>query len=397
MMDQVSAARRGLILDQPFFGVLSLKLELVEDRVSTKTLKTDGKKIWFNPAYVGTLSKYELVGVMAHEVLHCANGHSWRREHRDPKLWNEACDLAINPIVLSAGMVLPQGALDGAPYLGMSPEAIYAKRQQEQQDSSPQPQQRPGGGGQQGQQPSQGNPGEADDQGDEKQDQEDFGCGEVVDCEDTAMPEMKADWSSAVLNAAKQAQAMGRLPAGMERLVHEIKNPAQDWRAILRRFVQENASSDYSWKSPNGRYLHMGLYMPSLRSESMPPMVIAVDTSGSIDSLVVSQFAKEVNAIVDEMQPEQVHVVYCDARIQGVDVFERGEKITISPKGFGGTDFRPVFKWVEEEGIMPSCLVYLTDMAGPFPKMEPDYPVLWGDTDGYYPPPWGEHVRVQCN
>lgn len=384
MMNQVSAARRDLILDQPFFGVLSLKLTLIEDRVSTKTLKTDGKNLWFNPAFVTTLSKYELVGVMAHEVLHCANGHPWRREHRDAKRWNEACDMAINPIVIDAGMQLPQGALDGSAFKGMSAEEIYAHLQQEQQNQPPQQQNQ--GGGSQGQA----------DKGQE-QAQDDFGCGEVVDCEDTAMPEAKAEWSAAVLNAAKQAQAMGRLPAGMERLVQEIKNPAQDWRAILRRFPQENAASDYSWKTPNGRYLHMGLYMPSLRSESMPPMVVAMDTSGSVNDLVVNQFTKEITAIVEEMQPERLYLVYCDAEIQGVDVFERGEPITIKPKGFGGTDFRPVFKWVEDEVINPSCLVYLTDMAGAFPTHPPDYPVLWADTEGYYPPPWGEHVRIRCD
>ena len=80
-----------------------------------------------------------------------------------------------------------------------------------------------------------------------------------------------------------------------------------------------------------------------------------------------------------------------------LDVFERGESIAIEPKGFGGTDFRPVFKWVEEEGITPSCLVYLTDMAGTFPTHGPDYPVLWGDTEGYAPPPFGEHVRIRCD
>lgn len=381
MMNQVSAARRSLVLDHPFFGVLSLKLALIEDRVSTKTLKTDGKSLWFNPEYVATLSPHELVGVMAHEVLHCANGHTWRRQHRDPREWNEAADLAINPIVLAAGMLLPKGALDGASYLGMSVEEIFERRRKEKQEQ--QSQEPPT----QGQSPHQGNEGQPDDS-----------CfGEVVDCEDGAMPEAQAGWSEAVLNAAKQAQAMGRLPAGMERLVQEIKNPPQDWRAILRRFVQQNATSDYSWTVPNGRYLHLGLYMPSLRSESMPPMVVAVDTSGSIDDLVVSQFAREINAIVDELQPQAVHIVYCDAKVQGVDVFEQGEPITIKPKGFGGTDFRPVFEWVEKEGITPSCLVYLTDMEGAFPKNEPGYPVLWGDINGRYPPPWGEHVRIHCN
>ncbi|AVO43483.1 DUF2201 family putative metallopeptidase [Simplicispira suum] len=389
MMQAVSAARRALVLDQPFFGVLSLKLELVEDKSNTKTLKTDGKRLWFNPEYVATLSKHELKGVIAHEVLHCGNGHTWRREHRDPKGWNEAADLAINPIVLDAGMVLPKGALDGTPYKGKSPEEIYAIRQKERQS---QPQEQQQNSNSQGN--GQGNPGSNSSGG--QDDAQDNGCGEVVDSDESDTHELKADWSASVLQAAKQAQAMGNLPAGMARLLNEIKNPPQDWRAILRRFIQENATDDYSWKTPNARYLSLGLYMPSLRSESMPPMVVAVDTSGSVSDLMVSQFTNEINAIVDEVQPQAVHVIYCDAKIQGVDVFEKGEPITIVPKGFGGTDFRPVFKWIEEQDLTPSCLVYLTDMAGRFPAVEPDYPVLWGDTNGDYPAPWGETVRVRC-
>lgn len=390
MMDRVSAARRALVLDHPFFGVLSLKLELIEDGSgSTKTLKTDGKRLWFNPSYVATLNQNQLVGVVAHEVLHCSNGHPWRREHRDPREWNEAADLAVNPIVLDAGMSLPSGTLDGSPYRGMSAEEIYARRQQEKQQ---QQMGQSAGTGQHTNAPQAGCSGQV---GDVEED--DFGCGEIVDCEDHEIPQMQADWSASVLHAAKQAQAMGRLPKGMERLVQEIKNPPQDWRTLLRRFVQQNAASDYSWLQPNTRYLSMGLYLPSLRSENMPPMVVAIDTSGSIDDLVLSQFAREVNAIVQEMQPQAVHVLYCDTRIQAVDVFEQGEQISISPKGGGGTDFKPVFNWLEEQGLQPSCLVYLTDMAGRFPISEPDYPVLWGDTEGRYPAPWGETVQIRCN
>jgi predicted metal-dependent peptidase len=190
---------------------------------------------------------------------------------------------------------------------------------------------------------------------------------------------------------------MGVLPAGLERLVEDIKNPPQDWRAILRRFVQRNACHDYSWRQPNSRYVYAGLYLPALRSETMPPMVIAIDTSGSIDDLTVNRFAKEIGAIVEEVQPERVHVVYCDAKIQGVDVFERGEPVAVSPKGFGGTDFRPVFEWIAEEGLTPSCLVYLTDMGGVFPEAAPEYPVLWGDTLGLLPAPWGDTVRIHCD
>lgn len=371
-MKKVSEARKNLVLDHPFFGVLSLKLELIESR-DVKTFETDGCKLWFNPEYANNLNRYELVGVVAHEVLHCAQGHTWRRQTRDPAIWNRACDLAINPILIDAGMVLPAGVLDGSPYQGMSAEEIYDRLVHENQNA-------PGG------------------QDDEEQDGSDSpdasGCGIVVD---SPSPETKADWSVAVLNAAKRAKAMGNLPSGIDRLVEEIKNPAQDWRAILRRFVQTNARHDYSWQQPNSRYIYAGLYLPSLRSENMPPMVVAVDTSGSIDDLTVSQFSSEIRAIVEEVCPEQVYVVYCDAEIQGVDVFDWGEPVTITPKGYGGTDFRPVFDWVRDKDINPSCLVYLTDMRGDFPDSPPEYPVLWGDTTGIFPPPWGETVLIHRN
>lgn len=379
-MDRVSAARRDLILDYPFFGVLSLKLDLVED-LQCETFVTDGAKIVFNPEFANSLDRHELAGVIAHEVLHCSNGHPWRREHRDHERWNYACDYAINPILLEAGLTLPKDALDGSPYKGMSAEEIYAQLESQEQQSGS------GSDKSQGQSNGQGQGGK----------QQANSCGKVADCDQSNQAEMKADWAASVLRAAKQAQAIGKLPGGLERLVEEIKNPPQDWRSILRRFVQENATSDYSWKMPNPRYLHSGLYLPALRSENMPPMVVAIDTSGSINDVVVGQFAKELDSIVEEMQPERVHVVYCDAKVRKVDVFERGELVTIAPQGGGGTDFRPVFDWVEEEGIEPSCLVYLTDMAGRFPDDNPAYPVLWGDTSNRRSAPWGDVVQIRCD
>jgi predicted metal-dependent peptidase len=377
--EHVSAARRNLVLDHPFFGVLSLKLELVEDP-SVPSFRTDGRQLRFNPEFALGLNRYEAQGVVAHGVLHCANGHTWRRGSRDPKVWNRACDYAVNPIVLDAGMVLPADALDGSPYRGMSAEEIYERLLEQ----SPQNEQ------------SQDDGTHAESEDDPQSGgAEGSGCGEVVDCEADQMPEIQAEWSEAVLNAAKRAESMGVLPAGLERLVEDIKNPPQDWRAILRRFVQRNACHDYSWRQPSSRYVYAGLYLPALRSETMPPMVIAVDTSGSIDDLTVKQFAKEIGAIVEEMQPERVYVIYCDAEIQGVDVFERGEPVVVSPKGFGGTDFRPVFEWIAEEDITPSCLVYLTDMAGAFPEAAPEYPVLWGDTLGLIPAPWGDTIQIR--
>jgi predicted metal-dependent peptidase len=111
--------------------------------------------------------------------------------------------------------------------------------------------------------------------------------------------------------------------------------------------------------------------------------------------VLLGQFFGEIQSIVGEVKPEKLHVVYCDDQIQGHNEFDPGEDVTMNPKGFGGTDFRPVFDYLEKEGITPACLIYLTDMLGTFPAHAPDYPVLWGDTEGLVEAPFGETVRIR--
>ena len=51
--------------------------------------------------------------------------------------------------------------------------------------------------------------------------------------------------------------------------------------------------------------------------------------------------------------------------------------LELTPRGGGGTDFRPAFHWVEEHGIAPAALIYLTDLECTHFPDEPGYPVLW--------------------
>ena len=147
---------------------------------------------------------------------------------------------------------------------------------------------------------------------------------------------------------------------------------------------------------PNRRFVSSGLYLPSVERRSIGEIVIAVDTSGSIGTQELEQFSGEINAIANEAQPELIRVIYCDAAVQAVDEFGLSEPITLSPKGGGGTDFIPAFKWVEEEenDIEPMCLIYLTDLCrNSFPPA-PDYPVLWV-TDSQKTAPFGETLRIR--
>ena len=102
---KLTKARTQLLLNQPFFGTLCVRLKPVPGPVST--MATNGRVIMYNPEFVERLTAAELEAVVAHETLHCALGHHCRRGERDPELWNEAADLAINPILVANKFTLP--------------------------------------------------------------------------------------------------------------------------------------------------------------------------------------------------------------------------------------------------------------------------------------------------
>jgi predicted metal-dependent peptidase len=167
--------------------------------------------------------------------------------------------------------------------------------------------------------------------------------------------------------------------------------PKLDWRDVLRRYLSAAAKSDYAWTPPNRRYIARGLYLPSLRSETLGPVVVGVDTSGSIDDPTLAAFAAEISAIMDEAAPAAIHVVYCDAAVKATESFEPGDMIRLTPRGGGGTAFRPVFDWVAQSDIRPVCAVYLTDLDGEDFGAAPGYPVLWVST-GSTVAPFGEVI-----
>ena len=115
-------ARAALVLDHPFFGSIALRLKLKPDPTCSD-LWTDGRTLGFNPSYAAALSEAALIGAQAHEVMHLACAHHVRRKGRDAALWNKACDLVVNQLLLDAGFSLPQGATHDPSYAGLSAEA----------------------------------------------------------------------------------------------------------------------------------------------------------------------------------------------------------------------------------------------------------------------------------
>ena len=114
-----------------------------------------------------------------------------------------------------------------------------------------------------------------------------------------------------------------------------------------------------------------------------------------MNSRQLGLFEAEVRSILEGQRPQRVYVLYFDAVVQKVEIYEAGQPISLTPVGGGGTEFAPCFDWVEERGVRPQTMVFLTDLYGSFPSDAPCYPVLWAST-GRRQAPFGEVIPIQA-
>jgi predicted metal-dependent peptidase len=381
---RIQKARTTLLLDHPFFGTLLFRLG-GRPSSSIATMATDGVSLFYNPEFVDTLNAAELAGVLAHEVMHPALQHHTRRGDRNPARWNMACDYAINPMLLDAGLTLPEDVLIDSRFRGMSAERIYnlIEEDERREDSSGQSESQTGNGSS----APKGDSVQNDEAGNEAQaPSTPGGVGQVLDAPEPggesgpSVSEQAREWQIAVEQAEMVAKVAGKLPGGAVRALETSQAAKVDWRELLRRAWSDTTPSDYSWTRPNRRHVWAGLYLPGITSEGVGEIAIAVDCSGSVGPRQLGLFEAEIRSILAGQRPRLVHVLYFDAAVKKVETYQAGQPVSLSPVGGGGTDFRPCFDWLAEQAIIPQTLVFLTDLCGAFPSEAPTYPVIWAST-----------------
>lgn len=331
-------AKSLLMLDHPFFGAAVAKRPIVwSDSIPTACMSATGQ-ITISPKFAEPLTVKQLQFLLAHEAMHYMLSHSLRRKHRDAEAWNVAADKVINDTLIDAkvGDFIDGGAT-------MRDARNYAAEELYDENDS-------GGGGPGGTGSDIGDPVDDD--------------GNALDAAQQHEQEARAKVET--LQAAKVAKAMGKLPAGLERLIEEMVAVHTPWHEILERFMAARQKDDYSWANPNRRFIGQGIYIPGQNYiPKMGEVVIGVDTSGSIGQKELDEFNAHVNRILETCNPAKVHVVYCDAVVNHVDTYEPEDfPVRLTPHGGGGTRFQPVFDWVDKEGIDPEAVVYLTDGYG---------------------------------
>lgn len=231
------------------------------------------------------------------------------------------------------------------------------------------------------------------------------GCGGVRDAAPTEAEaaELEADWDINIRQAINVAiRQAGSLPGYLEGIAEEIKNPKEDWRSILRRFVDPSTRKDFSWKRPSRRHPNAGYILPGQIADGVSHLGILYDASGSLcDPETQAQFRGEIQDALDNGAVDRVTIAYHDTEVYASDSFTAGEQIVFrAPRG-GGTYFDPGFKWFGENAADVSGVVHFTDMeAGDWDSLEtPDYPVLFaafGDprSTRQYKPPFGEVIEL---
>jgi len=382
----VTKARVALLLDFPFFGSLALRLAIVED-TECPTAWTDGVKMGYNPDFILSLSADQIKGLVAHEVMHCVCSHMTRRQDREMRKWNIACDYVINGIIAQSGLCLPDGTLLDAQFNGQHSEHVYAVLP----DSPDGP-----GKGKQG--IGGGHPGNgSSDPG---------GCGEVRDypgAKDGEKPspadisQHEQDWKIATTQAAQVARREGKLPAVLGDMLIDLLEPKVDWREYLIQFALKASKNDYSWARPNKRFVGQDIYMPSLHSLDLGTIGAFLDSSGSVSNRDYGQFGGEMTGILEQFPESKLIALHFDTEVGKVEEFEFSDlPLQLHRFRCGGTDFIPPAAYIEEHGIELSCAIYLTDgYCSSFPAT-PTYPVLWVLTEKHsFDPPFGEVVFIE--
>ncbi len=351
---KVGKAKALLILDHPFFGTAVSKRPIQYTTIVPTAGMSATGQMMLNPAFVEPLTVKNIMFLMAHEAMHYMLAHALRRKHRDASAWNVACDKVINDTLIDAKV---GEFIDGGVTLHDARNYASEELYDENDDDT-------GGGiGQ-----------DIGDPTDENGNQLD----------ESQMHQLEAQAKIDTIQSAKAAKATGKLPASIERMVDEMVNVTTPWHEKLERYMSSKVKDGYSWSRPNRRFVGQGTYLPGTDYVArMGELVVAVDTSGSLNSKELSYFQEHINRILDTCTPEKVTVLYCDWDIGGTEEFTPDDlPLKLTPVGGGGTSFKPVFNWLDTYDGEVECLVYFTDGWGDQDEIDnPAVDTVWVTTD----------------
>jgi len=205
---------------------------------------------------------------------------------------------------------------------------------------------------------------------------------------------LNTQWQQRLVGAAQQAAIAGKMNGSVARMIDRLLRSTVPWRTLLARFMSNTSRTNYNLMRPSQRRGGDAI-LPSLHSPQTN-VLIAVDTSGSIEQEELAEFVTEVNAIKGLVNA-RITLLACDSELDddGPWVYESWEQLSLPKtlKGNGGTNFIPVFDWMQTNSTPPDLVIYFTDAKGRFPKQQPNTETLWL-VKGAADVPWGQRIQL---
>jgi len=383
--EKIAKAKAKLMLEHPYIGSVATVLKMNADS-STLTFGSNGTKLTYNQEYIEKAPLDEIEFALANGAMHAVFKHHERIEQRVGRIWQAATDLAVNSMLVKNNFTLPPHAYYDERFENMYAEEIYdilkdemIYNQTHDESEVPTPDDVPQQEGEDATK-DQFQPGSSVEPPQKHEQTAEMPQPLEVQEKDTPTPEelsaLQEELTEYFEQIFQKFKRQDELPKGLEFVVPAYFSHKIHWRELLYRYIAEFAKSTYSFMPPNPKYLYRGICLPSLSSDLLR-IVIAVDTSGSVDETLLGLFLGEVESIMQSYGNYEIDLITADAKVQSHKVFLPGEALDYTLSGGGGTDFRPVFEHIEREIAYPTLLLYFTDGMGTFPKEAPGYNVMW--------------------
>lgn len=377
--------------NQPFFGQLIMHLKVVQKKdLKFKTMATDGTHLYYDPDFVLGKSDDEIKWVICHEVMHCSLKHFLRRQ-ANPDYWNAAADYALNQLISDLPQEcgkMPEEALIDPKYKGWTAEMIYQYMLKNNIDLPPDYTNKgktwrigdvedpPPMNGPDGDEDKKDIEGKNSTDCDGKSDGGDStGDGMKVLERDLSDPEKLGEYWDEILSESLKKNA-GTMPENFRRELLKLLQPRVDWKSTLKRFII-SLGEKHRYDIPHRRFIGMDdvQWTRTRTKDTFDSMIIIGDTSGSIGQKELTSMVSESYQIMKDFKPKEIQLMWCDSKLHlPVDIVTpKTMHLLHSPRGGGGTDFRPPFEYIKKNILGKRSLgpiVYFTDGEGPFPTLD---------------------------
>ncbi|MDD3506583.1 MAG: VWA-like domain-containing protein, partial [Sulfurimonas sp.] len=347
-----SQAKSKLLLNHPFFGALAAKLELVQND-DIQSFKSNGIKLEYNSDFLQKLEPSQMEFVFANSAMHASLSHEARKNGRSGWLWQLATDYAINDMLVQNGLERPDEAHYSKRVSGMYAEEIYALLKEDILREELEY--------------------EADAAEEIQNSKSDYEKPKTPKEYDALNEQLYEEFAKAKFQEESKS---GEVPLMIGRFFEISQSGKIDWRNELKVALDRHHKDDYTLLPPSKKLLYAGIYLPSCISKRFQ-FVVAVDSSGSVDERLLNEFLSELGFLMLSIANYQIDLLVCDDKIGAHKTFYGGDILEVDVKGGGGTDFRPVFEFVDRELSDVKLLLYFSDLDGIFPHDTPNYEVKW--------------------